>query len=329
MFYLHGLGHFHPENEISNRFLEELDIGTDDEWIVSRTGIRSRRTVLDLDYIRNTRNRDVRAASEASTYTNAELAHRAAEQAIQRAGIDVAEIGMVIGGGSVPDHGTPAEACQIAALMDLEVPAIDIRSACTSFGATLWFLSRMKEEELPPYVLVVMAETVTRSVDYDDRRAAVLWGDAAVAAVVSTSVPGRAQILPRVLGSRPSGHGKVVVPWAHYFEQEGRAVQSYAIKTTARLLRELRDEFAEQANGSFHFVGHQANLRMLESVCRRCEVPGDRHLTNVVEFGNTATAGSPSVLSARWDDISAGDHVAVVGVGAGLTWTSTMLHFLS
>ena len=69
--YLHGLGHFHPENEITNRFLEELDIGTNDEWIVERVGIRSRRTALPLDYIRTTRNRDLRAPPEATLYANA------------------------------------------------------------------------------------------------------------------------------------------------------------------------------------------------------------------------------------------------------------------
>ena len=82
--YLHGLGHFHPENEISNRFLEELDIGTTDEWILERVGIRSRRTVLSLDYIRETRNSDVRAAAEASVYTNAEISVPAVDMALAR-----------------------------------------------------------------------------------------------------------------------------------------------------------------------------------------------------------------------------------------------------
>ncbi|NNL64624.1 MAG: ketoacyl-ACP synthase III, partial [Myxococcales bacterium] len=82
---LHGLGHAHPDNEISNRFLESLDIGTDDGWIVERTGIRSRRTVLSLDYLRATRNRDVRAAGEAQEIDAAGLGARAARQALSRA----------------------------------------------------------------------------------------------------------------------------------------------------------------------------------------------------------------------------------------------------
>ena len=96
--YLHGLGHFHPEVEITNRFLEELDIGTTDAWILERVGIRARRTLLPLDYIRDTRNRDPRMASEAQLYGNAETGRRAAEMAIARAGIDRRDIGMVIAG---------------------------------------------------------------------------------------------------------------------------------------------------------------------------------------------------------------------------------------
>ena len=96
MLYLHGVGHSHPENVISNQFLEELDIGTCDEWITERTGIRERRSVLPLDYIRETRNEDLRAAPGAVTITNAELARRAAEMAIERAGIDRDDIGLHI-----------------------------------------------------------------------------------------------------------------------------------------------------------------------------------------------------------------------------------------
>ena len=96
--FLHGLGHFHPENEITNAFLEELDIGTNNEWIMERVGIESRRTALPLDYIRETRNVDVRAACEAAEYTLAQTGAKAAELALQRAGIDKSQIGLVIAG---------------------------------------------------------------------------------------------------------------------------------------------------------------------------------------------------------------------------------------
>lgn len=324
--YLHGLGHFHPENEITNRFLEELDIGTSDEWILERVGIRTRRTTLPLDYIRETRNRDPRAAAEAALYTHAEAGRRAAEMALARAGVDKAQVGMLVAGSSVMDTATPAEACNVARALGLEVPAFDVNSACTSFFANVWVLSLMDPERLPEFVLLVVPEAVTRSVDYQDRSSAVLWGDGAVAAVLSTRVPGRAEILDSTLVSSPSGADKVVVPRTGHFRQHGRAVQMFAIRKTCEHLARLRDAYRCEGR-RFHFVGHQANLRMLEAVRRECDIPEERHHANVEWYGNTAGAAAPSVISMRWDDWRADDDVGVVGVGAGLTWSSYLLRF--
>jgi 3-oxoacyl-[acyl-carrier-protein] synthase-3 len=324
--HLHALGHFHPENEITNQFLEQLDIGTSDEWILERVGIRSRRTTLPLDYIRTTRNRDPRAAAEATLYSHAETGRRAAELALARAGIAKEQIGLVIAGSSAMDTATPAEACNIARALGLEVPALDVNSACTSFFANVFVLSLMDPAKLPDFVLVVVPEAVTRTVDYDDRSSAVLWGDGAVAAVLSTRVPGRADVLDSTLQSSPAGADKVVVPRTGHFRQHGRAVQMFAIRKTVEQLLRLRDAHAVSER-RFHFVGHQANLRMLEAVRRECDVPEDRHHSNVEWFGNTAGASAPSVISMRWDDWRADDDVGVVGVGAGLTWSSYLLRF--
>jgi 3-oxoacyl-[acyl-carrier-protein] synthase-3 len=324
--FLHGLGHFHPENEVTNAFLEGLDIGTTEAWIEERVGIRSRRTTLPLDYIRTTRNRDPREAQEATLYTHAEAGRRAATMALARAGIGAGDVGMVIAGSSVMDTATPAEACNIARALGVEAPALDVNSACTSFFAQLHVLSLMRAEALPPWILLVVSEAVTRAVDYTDRASAVLWGDGSVAAVISTRVPGRARIVSTSLTSSPEGADRVVVPRTGHFRQDGRVVQMFAIRKTAQLLEQLRGAHAEEGR-RFHFVGHQANLRMLEAVCRQCRVPDDRHHANVRAYGNTAGAGAPSVLSMRWDEWSDGDDVAVCGVGAGLTWASYLLRF--
>jgi 3-oxoacyl-[acyl-carrier-protein] synthase-3 len=327
MSYIHGIGHFHPETEITNEFLEDLDIGTTEEWILERTGIRSRRTVLELDYIRETRNRDLLATAEATRFTNAELGQRAARMAFERAGVDASDIGLVIAGGSMPTTASPAEACTIAADLDLEAPGIDIRSACTSFGAALHMISMLDPAKAPEYILVVVPESCTRSVDYGDRRTAVLWGDGAAAAVVSVTVPASAAILSTNLASQPSGHEKIVIPWAGHFEQDGSSVQRFAIRRTAATLRELQQSYGSEANGNLRFIGHQANLLMLENVCRTCEIPEDRHLSNVADFGNTGSAGAPGVLSQHWDGFRQGDYLALVGVGSGLTWSGSMLRF--
>ena len=167
--HLHGLGHAHPSNEITNRFLEELDIGTDDAWILERVGIRSRRTVLPLDYIRTTRNADPRAALEAATETNATLGARAARLALERAGIAGSDIGLVIAGNSAADTSAPAEACNIAGELGMEVPAFDVSSACTSFYVQLYMISLMDPARVPDWVLLVAPETLTTTVDYNDR----------------------------------------------------------------------------------------------------------------------------------------------------------------
>jgi 3-oxoacyl-[acyl-carrier-protein] synthase-3 len=326
-FYLHGLGHSHPANEITNQFLEDLDIGTTDAWIMERVGIRSRRTVLSLDYVRVTKNQDPRAAFEARTITQAELGAEAARMALARAGVPASAIGMVVSGSSATDFVTPAEACCIADKLAIEAPAFDISSACTSYFIPLYLFSMMDPARLPEYVLIVTPETLTMTVDYRDRTAAVLWGDAATAAVISTRVPGRAEIIGNTLGSNPRNQDKVVVPRMGYFHQEGPAVQKFAIKTMSSMIRELHSRHGEPGR-LFSFVGHQANLRMLESVCASCRITPQRHFHNLADFGNTGAAGSTSVLSMRWDAWNSEDDVAVAGVGAGLTWSSYLLRFL-
>jgi 3-oxoacyl-[acyl-carrier-protein] synthase-3 len=325
--HVHGLGHAHPDNEITNRFLEELDIGTDDAWILERVGIRSRRSVLPLDYIRTTRNRNPLEALEAADLSNADLAARAARMALERAGIPASRIGMVIGGTSAADsNSAPAEGCNVAAALDLDVPAFDLSSACTSFYLHLHILSMMQPDKLPDYVLLAAPETLTTTVDYNDRASAVLWGDAAVAAVVSTRHPAGIRVIETTLESKPSARDKVVVPRGGHFRQEGRVVQMFGIRQMAALVNHLK-EVHERPERSFHFVGHQANLRMLESVRDLCGIPPERHHTNVEWYGNTGAASAASVISMNWEKWGPRDDVAVAGVGAGLTWSSYLLRF--
>ncbi len=321
-----GLGHFNPENEITNQFLEDLDIGTNDEWILERTGIRSRRTTLPLDYIRETRNQDPRAGVEAALMSNAEMGARAAELALARAGLAPSDVGLLIGGGCAPNTASPAEACNIGAELGVATACLDINSACSSFIAGVYMLSMMDPAKLPPIVLLVTAEPMTGTVDYSDRSSAVLWGDGALAAVLSTKEQGRATLLGQSLTSDPVGREKVVIPRLGHFRQEGRTVQTFAIRKTSDLLRSTREEY-ETDDRNFHFVGHQANLRMLDSVCRRCEIPDDRHHSNCELFGNTGGASSGSVISQAWDKWTPRDDICVVGVGSGLTWGGYLMRF--
>jgi 3-oxoacyl-[acyl-carrier-protein] synthase-3 len=324
MLYVHGLGHFHPEVEIDNAFLESLDIGTTSEWILSRVGIVSRRTVLPLDYLRATKNRDLRGAQEARLYTNAETGRRAAMMAIERAGIRPEEIGMVIAGGCSPDTCIPSEASKIAKALGIEVPCFDLSSACSTFGAQLHFASMMGTG-LPDYVLCVVPENTTRVVDFSDRTTACLFGDATAAAVVSTRHRARVRVASTLFGGAPSGADEVVIERLGHFHQNGSAVQKFAIKRMTELLREAQHRIGDAAAERLVYVGHQANLTMLESVARRAEIPEERHFSNISRFGNQAAAGAPTVLSQRWDTMRDGDVVACIVVGSGLSWSSADL----
>ena len=327
MLYIHGIGHFHPENVIDNALLEELDIGTNDAWIVERVGIRTRRTVLPIEYIRETRNIDPMAAMEASVYTDAEMTAKAAKMALERAGLQLSDIGMVISGGCSTQWALPAEACRIANELGIDVPSVDLNSGCSTFGAICHFVGSMRADAMPDYILVCTAESSTRVMSYEDRNTAVLFGDCCTAAVVSLKHPARARVVYSSIASDPKGWDKATVRAGGYFAQDGKAVQGFAIRRTVREFKALRKHWGDDAPNRPYFIGHQANLLVLEGVCRYIEVDDDRHLKNVAEFGNCASSGAPSVMSQNWDRFDDGDDLAMVIVGAGLTWATLHIQF--
>lgn len=320
-----GMGEAHPKTVIDNHFLESLDIGTNPEWIEERVGIKSRRTVLPLDYIRTTRNCDPRAAEEAATQTLIDLAVEAAEQALLRAGIKAGDIGMLISGTSIPHLLIPANACIMAARLAVNAPAFDLNSACSSFAAQIHFLNQMKTDSLPDFILLIQAETYTMVTNYNDRSTAVLWGDGAAATILSPRYPGKAALVASVFKSNPAEYDKVFIPRHGHFEQQGNQVQRFAITRTVETFEELKEK--TQLSSNAYFIGHQANLRMLESSCKRTEIAYNRHLYNVNCYGNTGAAGAPSVMAAHWDSFKEGDELALVVVGAGLSWGGSVLRF--
>jgi 3-oxoacyl-[acyl-carrier-protein] synthase III len=325
MLYLHGIGHFHPETIVHNKFLVDLDMGIDEEWILQRVGIRERRTVLDLDYIRRTRNSDVRAAHEASSHSNAQTGRIAAEMALSRAELKASDIGMVVGGGSSAQNILPAEACLIAAELGIEGPCFDVNSACATAAVQLSLLSRLITTEGPDFVLVVNPENVTRTVDFNDRTTCLVFGDASSAMVVSGRVPSRAVIRCQPPQSAPRECTKIVSPNQGHLRLEGQSVQAFAIRTMSKLVCGLKTE-GDRPESTF-FIGHQANSLALETVRKRAGILERNHLFNVDWFGNCAAAGAPSVLSQNWEKFTPGQSVLVAVVGGGLTWGSFRVDF--
>ncbi|MCL2669347.1 MAG: ketoacyl-ACP synthase III, partial [Syntrophaceae bacterium] len=207
--------------------------------------------------------------------------------------------------------------------LGIEAPCFDLSSACSTFGMQLNMLRRMAAEQNPPFILTVQPEGITRCIDFSDRSSSVLFGDACTATVVSHQAKARVSLVTSNCGSNPAAHEKVGIPFGGHFVQDGRAVQGFAIRKMTELLQEL---LASMPGGgqSFHFIGHQANLGALKTVCERAGIPDAQHWHNVEEFGNTGASGAPAVLSAHWEELRPGDRLAVCVVGAGLTWANLL-----
>ncbi len=319
MIFIHGIGHFHPDNIIDNQFLTDLNIDTNDTWIMERVGIRERRTVLSLDYIKDTYNKIPLTTGPHISFSDAETGAIAAKNAISHANLLPKDIGMVIGGGCLPQYSLPAVACIVAAKLGIEAPAFDINSACSTFAVHMNIINQMEESSLPDYILVVIPENMTRAINFMDRRVAVLLGDGSIALVVSKKHKSNTYITHTTIESNPGSYKTIIVPPAGHFEQDGPVVQRFAIKKTLATIEHLRKKCNINHN-QHYFIGHQANLTMLQSVCKLASIPNEYHLYNVDQFGNCGAAGAPSVLSQNWDLFKAGDQIILVVVGAGLTW---------
>jgi 3-oxoacyl-[acyl-carrier-protein] synthase-3 len=309
--FIHGMGHWHPETRIDNAFLESLDLGTTDAWVMQRVGIRTRHTALSLDYIRSTRNKDPREARAAATCDGIEMAARAATLAMARAGVSPADIGLLIAGSSAPWQTAPATASLVAERLGISAPAFDMNAACSSF---VLHASVLASWPFDGFALTVYPEDLTRAVDYGRREASVLMGDGAAACVWSRHEHGPIVVSDAEFGSDPSRAAAVGIRNGGHLEQDGPAVQSFGIKRSLALVRDFRRDHE-------FFVGHQANLRMLQAICTHAAIPCERHLWNVDARGNCGSAGAPSVISERWDELLQGvSDVVVVQVGAGLSW---------
>lgn len=319
MIFIHGIGHFHPENIIDNQFLTDLNIDTSNSWIMERVGIRKRRTVLSLDYIRNTYNQSALSVGSHIEYTNAQTGAIAAKLALKHAKLTPQDIGMVIAGGCLPQYSLPAEACMIAAELGINVPAFDVNSACSTFAIHMNLIKNMDKASLPDYILLVIPENMTRSVNFKDRKVAVLLGDGTSAIIVSKKHPTNYMISNVIINSLPASYRVITVPAGGHFFQEGPVVQRFAIKKMVSIIEELRQK-ANLSKHQHYFIGHQANLMMLRSICKISEISEKFHLYNVDEFGNCGAAGAPIVLSQNWNNFTPGDEIILAVVGAGLTW---------
>lgn len=337
---LTAIGHFHPQNELDNQFFDQLDIGSSASWIQEVTGIENRRSVLSQAQVKDLRLGKTTSALLRSQKGFASIADMAAEaypMFLERRGLSGAEkeataFDLAICGTSVPDFDIPANACSIGARLGLNCPTIDVNSACSSFVANLHTCRGMIMSGLHRRSLVFNVERYTTRVDFSDRSAAVLWGDAATVAAVEVVDDNNArglEIIDTTLTSDPSGFEQVKIPEGEFFSQNGKAVQKFAITRTVEATRLILERNGLSTADVSYFIGHQANLRMLTSAVKTLKIAPERHLFNVNLFGNQGGAGAPAVLSQNWNRFRPGELIVVTVVGAGLTWGALLLRALA
>lgn len=324
MLHIVGMGTCHPTTVVDNKFLEDLDIGTNAQWIEEKIGVLTRVTTLPLDYIKTTRNQDPRMAYEVASMSPTDMGYKAAQAALKNAGITASQVGMVIVNCCTPRETIPGEAVRIAQRLECPAVAFDVYSACPAFALHVDFLRNYQEKALPEFVLCISTAAMTQHVNYNDRSDGAIWGDGAAAWVMSSVHKGRLEILDSTYTADPSRCEAVVVDTYKHFRQDGRAVRDFSVRQTVRLIKALETQYPLDWNRDI-FIGHQANRTMLEQITNNREIPPTNHWHNVTYLGNQAGAGAPAVLSGHWDKIQSGQHIVVAVVGAGLSWGSILM----
>jgi 3-oxoacyl-[acyl-carrier-protein] synthase-3 len=297
-----GLGHYLPEEVVPNDPIAER-IGVDDEWIVRRTGIRSRR----------------RAAPDERLV---DLAANAGAQALKDAQTDPDEIDLVLVASLSQDQLTPNAAPLVAHALGADrAGALDLGAACSGWLSGLSLAAAQVEIGRADRVLLIGAEILTRLTDYEDRKTAALWGDGAGAVVIGAD--GDGAIGPVVL-SADGGLADVIT--ASHEERLLRVEGHETFQTAVKRLSEATLEALERAELTLDdidlFVYHQANARILRAVGERLDLAPEKVADYIAEVGNTSAASIPLTLALLRDDgrLHAGQRVLVSAIGAGFTW---------
>ena len=284
-----GTGSALPERSVSNDELSEF-LDTSDEWIFTRTGIKSRHvcTTESLD----------------------DLAVAASEQALQTSGIHASQLDLIVCSTTTGDHLVPAEACAVAERLGAICPAFDVSAACAGFVFALDVAEGYIARGRAKHVLVVAAEQMTRALDWTDRATCVLFGDGAGAAVIEA---GGENPLAVELSTSPDVRESVL-------SMNGRRVFKFGVNAICDTVHKLASDAGISVEDIDHFVFHQANERILSQAVKRLGVPDDRVVRTLRETGNISSACIPLALDrlANTGALHAGDTIALVGFGAGL-----------
>ncbi len=296
-------------------------VDTTDEWIRTRTGIRERRRAVDGE-------------------TTGDLAFRAAELALEAAGLKGSDLDMIVLGTTTPDVIFPATACLLQDRLGANgCAAMDVNAACSGFMYALGIADKFVRTESARRVLVVGAETLSRMIDWSDRSTCVLFGDGAGAAVLEAS--DEAGILATRLHA--DGHyGELLhnpVGVSRGFLDEpnhgvrvimrGQEVFKVAVKTLERLVDETVEAAGLTKSDVDWLIPHQANLRIIKGTAKRLRLPMERVIVTIDRHGNTSSGSVPLALdeAVRSGRIQRGQNLLLEAFGGGFTWASALIRY--
>lgn len=319
-----GWGMALPERVVTNHDLATIT-DTSDEWIRSRTGISERRLVSPGEH-------------------TSTLAVAAGRQALERAAVDPATIDLVVLATCTPDRPFPATSCTVQAALGLHnAGAFDLGAACSGFVYGLSVATSMIRSGAHANVLLVAADIFTHFINWQDRNTSVLFGDGAGAVVLqATSQPlgmlsanlgswGEGEDLMAVDagGTRMPASPELLDAGRQYVYMHGREIFKHAVRGMAESSQRVIADAGLTVADVKLVVPHQANLRIIEAVARRLDVPADRVFVNLEWYGNTSAASVPIALYEAVDQgrIEPGDHVLLTSFGGGLTWASALLRW--
>ncbi|MBL8436240.1 MAG: ketoacyl-ACP synthase III [Zoogloea sp.] len=314
-----GTGSFLPGNPVTNNDLVARGIDTSDEWVVERTGIRQRHL----------------AAPEV---TSSELAYEASVRAIAAAGLQPADIDLIIVATSTPDYIFPSTAALLQARLGITNggAVFDLQAVCTGFAYALATAEKFIRSGSHKRALVVGAEVFSRILDWNDRGTCVLFGDGAGAVVLEASE--RPGILATALHADGSHNSILSVPGQvnrgevvgdPFLRMDGQAVFKFAVKVLVDVAREVMAEAGVDIDGVDWLIPHQANIRIIQATGKRLGVPAEKVIATVGLHGNTSAASIPLALDLAVRDgrIQRGHKILLEGVGGGFTWGAALLEF--
>src|SRR6266850_20945 len=319
-----GTGHSYPAGILTNADLERI-VDTSDEWITSRTGIKQRRKAGPDEY-------------------TSQFAVRASREAIERAGIEPAQIDLILCATVTPDQILPSTGCLIQAQLGAhKAAAMDIVAACSGFLYGLSLADAMIRGGQSKYALVIGAEILTRYVDYTDRSTFILFGDGAGAAVLGAVAGDRGILAAKIRsdgryeeqlyapggGTKGGFTAETIARGDHFFKMKGNELFKVAVRSMTDISREVLEEAGHSAADIKLFIPHQANQRITDAVANKLNVGSERVYSGIAQHGNTSSASIPIGLDECVEEgrISEGDLVLMASFGGGVTWGAVLMRW--